>query len=61
MAIYIDNGEHIKIYHVKTKVEKAIMTLLEADGSLVFSETAGGYGVEIIHKQDKSVLDKMKN
>jgi hypothetical protein len=52
MTIYIDNGNTVKIYPVKVKIAKAIMTLLESDGELVWSETHKGYGVEIIDKED---------
>ena len=50
MAIYIDNGETVKIYPVKVKVAKAVMTLLETDDELVWSETHTGYGVAIVDK-----------
>jgi hypothetical protein len=52
MTIYIDNGNTVKIYPVKVKIAKAIMTLLESDCELVWSETHKGYGVEIIDKED---------
>lgn len=50
MTIYVDDGETVKIYPVKVKIAKAVMTLLEADNELVWSETHKGYGVEIINK-----------
>lgn len=52
MTIYVDNGEKVKIYSVKTKVAKAIMTLLETDDKLAWSETNIGYGVDIIDKEE---------
>jgi len=48
MTIYVDDGKTVKIYPVKTKVAKAIMTLLETDCESVWSETHEGYGVEIV-------------
>ena len=51
MTIYVDDGEKVKIYQVKVKVAKAIMTLLETDNELVWSETHPGYGVTIIDKE----------
>lgn len=50
MTIYIDNGETVKIYPVKSKVAKAIMTLLETGEELVWSETHEGCGVVIVNK-----------
>ncbi len=50
MTIYIDDGKTVKIYPVKGKVAKAVMTLLETDDELVWSETHEGYGVDIIDK-----------
>ena len=50
MTIYVDNGDTVKIYPVKTKVAKAIMTLLETDCELVWSETHAGYSVAIVDK-----------
>lgn len=53
MTIYIDNGKTVKIYHqVKVKVAKAVMTLLETDDELVWSETHEGYGVAIVDKAE---------
>lgn len=60
MKIYIDNGDTVKIYHTKVKVAKAIETLLELDGNLVWSETHKGYGVAIIDKaESECVRDEM--
>lgn len=50
MKIYIDDGEAVKIYSVKVKVAKAIMTLLELDDEMVWSKTHTGYGVEIVNR-----------
>ena len=50
MTIYVDDGEAVKIYMVKVKVAKAVMTLLETDEELVWSETHKGYGVAIVDK-----------
>lgn len=52
MTIYVDDGETVKIYHVKVKIAKAVMTLLESDCELVWSETHKGYGVAIIDKTE---------
>lgn len=52
MTIYIDNGKTVKIYPVKSRVAKAIMTLLETDEKSVWSETHEGYGVEIVDKAE---------
>jgi hypothetical protein len=52
VTIYVDNGETVKIYPVKAKVAKAVMTLLEADDDLVWSETHSGYGVAIVDKEE---------
>lgn len=52
MTIYIDDGETVKIYPVKAKVAKAVMTLLEADDELMWSETHAGYGVAIVDKAE---------
>ena len=54
MTIYIEDKDTVKIYPVKVKVAKAVMTLLESDCELVWSETHKGYGVEIIDKEDKA-------
>ena len=56
MTIYVDDGETVKIYPVKVKVAKAVMTLLEMDEELVWSRTHEGYGVKIVDKQ--KVWDK---
>ena len=53
MTIYIDDGETVKIYPVKIKVAKAVMTLLELDDELVWSKTHAGYGVAIVDRADK--------
>lgn len=50
MTIYVDNGETVKSYFVTSKVAKAVMTLLETDDKLVWTETPIGYGVEIVNK-----------
>ena len=52
MTIYIDDGESVKIYPVKVKVAKAVMTLLEMDCELVWSKTHTGYGVDIVDKAE---------
>lgn len=52
MTIYVDDGETVKIYPVKAKVAKAVMTLLELDDELVGSKTQAGYGVAIVDKAD---------
>ena len=52
MTIYVDDEEKVKIYSVEPKVAKAIMTLLETDDKLVWSETHAGYGVKIIDKEE---------
>ena len=52
MTIYVDNGETVKIYPVKVKVAKAVMTLLETDEDLAVSETHKGYGVAIVDKAE---------
>lgn len=52
MTIYVDNGNTVKIYPVKEKIAKAIMTLLETDGKSVWSETHKGYGVKIVDKAE---------
>lgn len=52
MTIYVDDGDVVKIYPVKVKVAKAIMTLLEMDADLAVSETHKGYGVEIVDKAE---------
>ena len=50
MTIYIDDEKTVKIYPVKTKIAKAVMTLLETDDELVWSEIHEGYGVAIVDK-----------
>lgn len=56
MTIYVDDGKTVKIYYsVKVKVAKAIMTLLETDDELVWSETHTGYGVAIVDKTESEV------
>ena len=50
IKLYIDNGKTVKTYPIKSKIAKAIMTLLETDEELVWSETREGYGVTIIDK-----------
>lgn len=58
MNIYIDNGETVKIYPVKSRVAKAVMTLLETnneDEEVGWSETHEGYGVAIIDKTESEV------
>lgn len=52
MTIYVDDGKTVKVYPVKVKVSKAVMTLLETDGELVWSETHTGYGVAIVDKAE---------
>jgi len=53
MTIYVDDGKTVKIYSsVKVKVAKAIMTLLETDDELLWSETHTGYGVAIVDKTE---------
>ena len=53
MTIYVDDGETVKIYPVKVKVAKAVMTLLEMDDELVWSRTHEGYGVAIVNKAER--------
>lgn len=52
MTIYIDDGKKVKIYPVKAKVAKAVMTLLETDNEFVWNETHKGYGVAIVGKTE---------
>ena len=52
MTIYVDDGKTVKIYPVKSKVAKAIMTLLELDNESIWSTTHPGYGVEIVDKTE---------
>ena len=53
MTIYVDDGDVVKIYPVKVKVAKAVMTLLETDDELIWSTTHKGYGVEIVDKIER--------
>jgi hypothetical protein len=55
MTIYIADGETVKTYPVYDKVAKAVMTLLEADHALMWSETLPGYGVRIVDKARSEV------
>jgi len=57
MTIYVDDEETVKIYPVKVKVAKAIMTLLEMDDTLVWSETHVGYGVAIVDKAKSEEIE----
>ena len=57
MTIYIDNGDTVKIYPVKNKIAKAVMTLLESDDELVYSETLSGYGVVIVNNTESGVAN----
>ena len=50
MTIYVDDGETVKIYPVKVKVAKAVMTLLELDDEQMWSETHKGYSVALVDK-----------
>lgn len=53
MTIYVDDGERVKIYPVKERIAKAVMTLLEMGNELiVWSETHAGYGVAIVDKEE---------
>ena len=52
MTIYVDDGKTVKIYPVKAKVAKAVMTLLEDDDAVWMSETYEGYGVAIVDKAE---------
>lgn len=52
MTIYVDDGKTVKTYPVGVKVAKAVMTLLETDDELVWSETDTGYGVAIVDKSE---------
>lgn len=54
MKIFIDDDEFVKIYVVKNKVAKAVMTLLEAEeDEVTYSTTDKGYEVEIVDKNRK--------
>lgn len=57
MTIYVDDGETVKIYPVKVKTAKAVMTLLETDDELVWSETHIGYGVSIVDKEESEIKE----
>ena len=52
MKIYVDDNGAVKIYIVTPKIAKAVMTLLEADEGLIWSETNAGYGVTIVDKME---------
>lgn len=52
MTIYVDDGKTVKNYPVQAKVAKAVMTLLEAHNSLMWSETLPWYGVKIVDKAE---------
>ena len=52
MTIYIDDGKTVKIYPVKSRVAEAVMTLLETDEKLVWSEMLEGYGVAIVDRSE---------
>ncbi len=53
MTIYIDTCETVKIYPVKVRVAKAVMTLLETDNELVWSEAHKGCGVMIVDEAER--------
>ena len=57
MTIYVDDGETVKTYPVNANVAKAVMTLLEADPALMWSETLPGYGVKIVDKAEREVQE----
>ena len=57
MTIYVDDGETVKIYQVKAKIAKAVMTLLEADNELVWGKTLPGYGVTIVDRAEHDIRD----
>lgn len=61
MTIYFDDGKTVKIYPVKNKVAKAVMTLLELDDEMVWSETHTGYGVEIVDKVESEDGSQQKD
>jgi hypothetical protein len=61
MTIYVDDGETVKIYPVKVKVAKAVMTLLETDDVLAWRETDKGYGVAVIYKAESENNDADSN
>ena len=52
MKIYFDDGEKVKTYFVGVRVAKALMTLLEADENLIWSQSHKGYGVAIVDKEE---------
>ena len=56
MNIYVDDGEVVKIYPVKLEIAKAVMTLLETDKALAWSETHPGYGVAIVDKGESEAV-----
>jgi len=58
MTIYIDNGDTVKIYPVKVKIAKAVMTLLEMDNELVWSRTHPGYGVTVVDKREHNEMKR---
>lgn len=47
MTIYVDDGEAVKIYPVKAKVAKAVMTLLELDDELGLYTKQENYYIKI--------------
>ena len=49
--IYIDNGKTVKQYETDKRTEKAVMTLLELNEDMMFSETHEGYEVTIQEKK----------
>lgn len=51
--IYIDNGKTVKQYETDKRTEKAVMTLLELNENIMFSETHEGYEVTIQEKEEK--------
>lgn len=59
MKIFIDDDDgFVKIYVVKNKVAKAVMTLLEAeDDEVTYSTTDKGYEVEIVDKNRKGAKE----
>ena len=61
MNIYVDNGDTVKIYPVKSDVAKAVMTLLETDKALAWSETHPGYGVAIVDKGESEETNADSN
>lgn len=58
MTIYVDDGETVRIYPVKVKVAKAVMTLLERDYELTWSRTHEGYGVAIVDKTESEATNE---